>query len=316
MALNHTFVSAKADGGDATLIRPSNWNEPHVIDTDGLIFPGIVNAGTGPGTNNLRARARKFAERVLMEITGQAEGGYALQAALWDTNVVYWTPTTATAGSWQGSTGGTTNGTYANIAPTWTNRQTAQKRSRYSNIATTANQVLGQRNTEALWALSTNSSCGGFFYMARGGFATWTSGGRFFAGLNSGTNTTTACPVIAANPSTVGHSAGFCIDDTDGGAITFLTRNGTTANKFATTMTAANNSNFDFIIYAPTSQTTSVHYLIIDNVNNTTNAATITNTLPAGNTGMMANFSASNAALTAVNSIQVEVNKIYIESVF
>lgn len=30
MPVTHTFVSAKADGGDATLVRPSNWNAAHV----------------------------------------------------------------------------------------------------------------------------------------------------------------------------------------------------------------------------------------------------------------------------------------------
>src|SRR6185369_16249223 len=31
MAVTHTFVSAIADGGDATLVRPSNWNADHTI---------------------------------------------------------------------------------------------------------------------------------------------------------------------------------------------------------------------------------------------------------------------------------------------
>ena len=32
MAVKHTFVSPKSDGADATLVRPSNWNEDHVIE--------------------------------------------------------------------------------------------------------------------------------------------------------------------------------------------------------------------------------------------------------------------------------------------
>ena len=31
LSLTHTFVSAKADGGDSTLVRPSNWNAEHTI---------------------------------------------------------------------------------------------------------------------------------------------------------------------------------------------------------------------------------------------------------------------------------------------
>jgi len=32
MAIKHKFVSGKADDGDATLVRPSNWNDTHDID--------------------------------------------------------------------------------------------------------------------------------------------------------------------------------------------------------------------------------------------------------------------------------------------
>lgn len=33
MPVTHTFVSGKADGGDSTLVQPSNWNASHSIDT-------------------------------------------------------------------------------------------------------------------------------------------------------------------------------------------------------------------------------------------------------------------------------------------
>jgi hypothetical protein len=32
MAIKHKFTSEKADDGDTTLIRPSNWNDTHDID--------------------------------------------------------------------------------------------------------------------------------------------------------------------------------------------------------------------------------------------------------------------------------------------
>jgi hypothetical protein len=31
MPITHTFVSGKSDGGDATLVRPSNWNATHTV---------------------------------------------------------------------------------------------------------------------------------------------------------------------------------------------------------------------------------------------------------------------------------------------
>lgn len=39
VSLKHNFTSAKSDGADATLIKPSNWNEEHVLTlaTDRLL---------------------------------------------------------------------------------------------------------------------------------------------------------------------------------------------------------------------------------------------------------------------------------------
>jgi len=31
LTINHNFVSAKIDGNDATLVRPSNWNDTHAV---------------------------------------------------------------------------------------------------------------------------------------------------------------------------------------------------------------------------------------------------------------------------------------------
>jgi microcystin-dependent protein len=45
--VKHHFQSAKADGTDVTLIKPTNWNEPHEITTDSTV-PVILGA-TAPG---------------------------------------------------------------------------------------------------------------------------------------------------------------------------------------------------------------------------------------------------------------------------
>lgn len=47
--LKHAFVSAAADGSDATLVRPSNWNEDHVFDggSDGDLL--IRDTGSASG---------------------------------------------------------------------------------------------------------------------------------------------------------------------------------------------------------------------------------------------------------------------------
>jgi hypothetical protein len=50
MPITHTFVSGKSDGGDATLVRPSDWNASHTGETIGAwtdFTPTITASGGG-----------------------------------------------------------------------------------------------------------------------------------------------------------------------------------------------------------------------------------------------------------------------------
>lgn len=47
IAITHKFVSAKGDGTDTTLVRPSNWNDTHTIQCASGIVLGRQSAGTG-----------------------------------------------------------------------------------------------------------------------------------------------------------------------------------------------------------------------------------------------------------------------------
>lgn len=47
LSITHNFVSTKADGTDATLLRPSNWNEVHVIELASKTLVGRQTAGSG-----------------------------------------------------------------------------------------------------------------------------------------------------------------------------------------------------------------------------------------------------------------------------
>jgi hypothetical protein len=48
LAVTHAFVTAKTDGSDASLLRPSNWNANHTITMDTNTLMGKASAGTGP----------------------------------------------------------------------------------------------------------------------------------------------------------------------------------------------------------------------------------------------------------------------------
>jgi hypothetical protein len=49
MAIKHAFTSAVSDGGDATLVRPSNWNADHVVTS---LAVGVVGDAIAADANN------------------------------------------------------------------------------------------------------------------------------------------------------------------------------------------------------------------------------------------------------------------------
>ena len=72
MAVKHAFNSAVADGADATLVRPSNWNEDHTVEDNTLVAAklsataadkvfGRITAGAGAGEELTGANLRAIA---------------------------------------------------------------------------------------------------------------------------------------------------------------------------------------------------------------------------------------------------------------
>ena len=70
MAIKHPFTSAKADGGDTTLVQPSNWNANHTIDAATITYAMIQNV---TATDKLLGRSTAGAG-VVEEITLTAAG--------------------------------------------------------------------------------------------------------------------------------------------------------------------------------------------------------------------------------------------------
>lgn len=273
--------------------------------TTGITLEGIGTEPAAPSSGNMRLYAKSIAGKLIPKIKGPSGLDYPLQASFWQNNITMWNPTTVTAGVWLG-TAGAGAGTYSTALPTTTNIYTSMKRARWANVATTANQVLGQRNTEAMYMRGSVAGQGGFFFFARCGMDVWTNGGRFFAGMH------TATTVVSGDPSALNNTVGFCVDAADNGAISFLTR-GTAATKASTGFTLASNTGFDLYMFcAPNSS--EIHWRIV-NINTGAEASgTATANLPSNTTLLTAGVLASNAALTPVTSIQLGLNRIYVET--
>lgn len=279
-----------------------------VAGTDARInLTGITTEPSASPADTLHFYTKKIAGRMVPKIIGPSGIDTALQNAFWRNNIVMWSTTTATAGVWLG-TAGAGAGTYTTQLPTTTSLYTSQKRARYANVITTANQVLGQRNTEAMFFAGNTAGQGGFMFYASCGFDVWTNAGRFFAGMATGTT------VISAEPSALNNTVGFCIDAADAtGAISFLTKGTGAATKASTGFSAATGNGYElFIFVAPNS---SSYGWLIKDINAGTEASGIaTATPPTVNTKLTANVLASNAALTPATSIQLGISKIYVET--
>lgn len=316
MGITHTYQSAT--GNDAGKeVSSTRWNADHTItgditlpgslimsgaDTE-VTLTGITNEPATPAAGTMHLYAKSIAGKLVPKIKGPSGLAYPLQASFWQNNITMWSPTTATAGVWLG-TAGAGAGTYTTALPTTTALYTTIKRGRWANVVTTTNQVLGQRNTEAMYYRGTPG--GGFFFFARAGFDVWTNGGRFFAGMHSGTT------VVSADPSALNNTVGFCVDAADNGAISFLTR-GTGATKASTGFTIVTNKGYDLYIFcAPNSS--QYTWWIVDINTGTEASGTATLNLPTNTTLLTAGVLASNAALTPVTSIQLGINRIYVET--
>ena len=300
------FNNTGAFGGDADLTWALATNTLALggVDT-GVELQAITAEPAATAVGRLRLYAKNIAGRMMLKLIGPSGLDYSLQAALWANTPFRWSNTAVTAGVWE-NTVGAAAGTFTRALPTTTNVYTAIPRSRWANVVTTLNQVLGQRNTEAIFFRGAAAGQGGFFFMVRGGFDVWTNGSRFFAGMH------TATTVISADPSALNNTVGFCVDAADNGLISFLTR-GTAATKVTTGMTIVSNKGYDFYIFcaANSSQYT---WRIVDLTTGTEASGIATLTLPTNTTMMTAGFLASNAALTTVTATQVGCSKIYVET--
>ena len=62
ISFKHAFVNPKSDGGDATVVRPSNWNAEHTATMTGGNFLGRATAGDGALEELTPAQARTLAD--------------------------------------------------------------------------------------------------------------------------------------------------------------------------------------------------------------------------------------------------------------
>ena len=254
MAIKHAFTSAIADGADATLVRPSNWNANHTIDTE-VTFPAVASPAT-PAAGNFNLFGKTLGNtRVMPAAVGPSGMDYTLQPATWRQKIGSFNPSTAAVAGVYGASF-TIVGTLTARTLASTSKFTRIRRLGYVSAATAA-ALFSIRNGAAQFTVGDGSGTGGFFQSIRFAVtdAAVVSGARMFLGVSS---TTTAPTNVEPNTLTNCFGIGQLSTDATqlylfygGSAAQTAVALGTGFPCIQATAGIANGIPYDFSIWAP-----------------------------------------------------------------
>ena len=306
--IKHAFTSAKPDGGDATLIQPSNWNAEHVVE-DYLDFP--ANAiPAAPGANTLRTFARSRAGRMLPHVIGSSGVDVALQPAFFGNTICMWLPGTGTTVainfgvSFTARNAGT-GAAQAHPTRASTNAMTSLSRATFGT-GTTATGSSGIQSAAAVAWRGNAANLGGWFYFARFGVETHEAAMRYLVGLSA------LNAALAGEPSAQANTVGIGKDSTDS-TWQLIFRDGSAVTKVNTGATVTAGQILDFMMFAPPNGSNVTCRLvdavtgtvIVDNTSHTTN-------LPVNTTFLFAHAQCQSTVGTTAKLLAL--NRIYVET--
>lgn len=273
---------------------------------------------SAPAADELYLYGRKMAGRMVPKWRSPSGIDTPVQAALWGNAVALYLPNTGTTLGinlglpW--TAGGTvSHPTPATTAPAVVNQM---KRTRFANVVTTTNQVLGvgafASGVQQFWR-GNAAGLGGFFFYARFIVELWPAATvRLFCGLSASTT------AVVASDTVVNNTVGVWHDTTEAATVlSLVTRDTTTTTKAGITLTGALAAGqaFDFYMFAPPNSST-IYYRLDDiNAGTTLVDSSTTTTLPANTAFMGPQCHMSNGtANITVTTTAIGINRIYVES--
>ncbi|MFI5271184.1 MAG: hypothetical protein ACHQT9_04025, partial [Candidatus Saccharimonadales bacterium] len=308
-------------GSETGMYIGTGWDTGLNVASGGLILGGYTSGGNpadppAPSNGNLAVYAKNVSGRMLLKMRGPSGLDSPLQPALFGNNYVLFAPTSGGTGTGSGfGTAWQSNGTVSHPAETTTNTGSQMHRTRYANIVTTTNQVLGPKiNTadgDQFWT-GNAAGLGGFFFESRFIVELYPATTvRLFVGLASGTTAVVASDTVA------GDVVGLWHDTTDGAnVLSLVTRNNVTTTKTPIPgATLAAGEAYDFYMFMKPNDTT-VYYRLDDITLGTTVVDTsVSVTMPRSTIFMGPQVEMSNgtANITAT-TVGIGVNRIYVES--
>ena len=307
MGIKHPFTSAKADGGDATLVQPSNWNADHVVENY-VDLPDVVTPAV-PAAGWLRMFAKTRANRATLNSIGPAGIDVAYQPAFFGNTIQMWLPSATTAQTAFGVTyTARNNGTGAaqdTPARASTNAMTSMTRARFGT-GTTASGASGTQTAATVAWRGNGASLGGFFFNARFGVETTAADLRMMIGLSANNAT------MAADGSTWANTCALVKDSADS-TWQFATRNATTLTKTPTGCTVTAGQVLDLYVFAPPNNSATIYVRLVDVITGTIfmDDVAITSNLPVNTTFMY--MQAHTQSVSGTTAKLLAINKMYLE---
>jgi len=305
--IKHTFVSGKADGGDTTLVRPSNWNAEHVVDQY-VDYPDQTLIPAAPSAGQMRFFARARAGRVLPHIIGPSGVDVALQPAIFGNTIQIWAPSTGTAQTAFGVTytarNSGTAAAQATPARASTNAMTSLSRATFGTGTTTTGASGTQSAATVAWR-GNAANLGGFFFFARFGIETLAADQRAFVGLSANNAT------MAADASTWANTIGIG-KDTGDSVWQLIQRNATTLTKTSTGATVTAGQILDMFMFAPPNGS-AVTMRLVDAVTGTVyvDDTSLSTTLPVAATFLY--MQAQTQSVSGTTAKILSLNRMYLE---
>ncbi|MGL5785161.1 MAG: hypothetical protein ACRCYZ_06910 [Alphaproteobacteria bacterium] len=286
-------------GADGVLREPS-------LTTYQQLAAVPSQAVTAADADTLKIFARKRAGRMFLKYIGASGVDQTVQDRISENGFSMYLPNNGTTVGLNYGIAWTTGGTVSHPTPSATSpaRYNQQKRTRWANVVTTTNQILGIRTAAAekrYWR-GNAAGLGGFNFHARFAVGLWPAATvRLFVGLNDSTAGWVASDTLTGN------GCGFWHNTTDAATVlSFVTRDGTTATNAGITLTAplAAGQWFDAYIWsAPNGGV--IGYALVDGTTDTVLVDTTTSTtipLPAAFLGQELAMSNGTANVTVTTT--------------
>lgn len=271
---------------------------------------GATAIGSAP-TDTLKIFARKVAGRMTPKYIGPSGIDQVFQDKISENSQLLYLPNNTTTmslnygGAWV--SGGTIS--HPTVSTTAPAIYSQMKRTRFANVVTTTNQVLGVNQAavhKRFWR-GNAAGLGGFNFHARFAIGLWPAATvRLFVGLNGQATAWVASDTLA------GDGCGFWHDTTEAASVlTFVTRDNSTTTKSSAITLAANlqaGQVFDAYIWSPPNGSAIYYRLVELNTGTLLVDSSTTTTIPRNTIFMSPEIAMSNGtANTTVTTTAMEI---------